>query len=438
MIVFQGLLCYSSRMNTNEQDTLHKRFFAPLQLALDRAKHTRTCNDYPDRLYLHSGVGRVIDASISGREWIQKFCAVFDKSISVSNFFTALRSQRRLKLLREVDQDIRVQADLRVGESGDPFADSPELQHFRIYSSDGHSHAASAHEEKICEKKRAVTNIFSLNLRTHTFAHLALTEPAKGKKKEHEIKAIKRMGGRDLRFGAPKGTKVIHAYDPAIIDYREWYNWKKGHGVYIVTTEKSDSKLAVLGEKSWEKNDPRNTGVMSDELVGSSNGVSFRRVRYQDPTDGKEHSFLTTEMTLPPGMIAFIYKLRWDIEKVFDEIKNKLGQQKAWGKGEVSKIQQAHFVTVTHNLFMMFEKKLKLEEGITDEKVRKKQIQRLSLDAEKARLAGRVPNMLVAKVTRATQRSLQFLRWLRVELLLKSSWRQAVIRLRPLMLRYLH
>jgi len=32
---------------------------------------------------------------------------------------------------------------------------------------------------------------------------------------------------------------------------------------------------------------------------------------------------------LRPGLIAFLYKLRWDVEKVFDQLKNKLNEQKA-------------------------------------------------------------------------------------------------------------
>ena len=36
-------------------------------------------------------------------------------------------------------------------------------------------------------------------------------------------------------------------------------------------------------------------------------------------------SFLTSEYTLPPGVIAHLCRLRWEIEKTFDELKNKLG-----------------------------------------------------------------------------------------------------------------
>lgn len=422
---------------TNKQETLRNQFFAPLEVALSRAENTRTCNSYSDQTYVHSGVGRVIEASKSGREWIQFFCTVACVYISVANFFAALRSKRRLRLLEEVDADVRQQADQQICEHGDPFSNYPELEPFEIYASDGHSHGASAHEEEIYGKKRAVNHIFSLNLRTHTLAHLTVTQPAEGKKKEHEIKAIKRIGGRALRLDAPKGTKVIHVYDPAIIDYREWYKWKQGHGVYIITREKSNSKLLTLDLRSWDKNDPRNAGVISDELVGPFNGHSMRRVRYTDPVSGQSYSFLTTEMTLAPGLIAFIYKLRWDIEKAFDEVENKLAQKKAWGKQNTTKTQQALFITLAHNLLLMLEKKLEVEEGITDEKVRRKQVKRLAMDIQKARRAGRIPNCLVENVTRATQRSLQFIRWLRTGLTLNTSWEKAVEQVRPLMLHYL-
>jgi len=48
-------------------------------------------------------------------------------------------------------------------------------------------------------------------------------------------------------------------------------------------------------------------------------------------------------MTIPPGLIARIYKMRWDIEKVYDEMKNKLDEQKAWASTPTAKTMQAHF-----------------------------------------------------------------------------------------------
>ena len=85
----------------------------------------------------------------------------------------------------------------------------------------------------------------------------------------------------------------------------------------------------------------------------------------------------------------------------------------------------------------MLENTLKAEEGIVDLKVQAKQTKRLAEDIEKTVQAGGSPNILVQNLSRATQRSLQFIRWLRTGLILNTSWEQAVVQLRPLMLRYL-
>ena len=93
----------------------------------------------------------------------------------------------------------------------------------------------------------------------------------------------------------------------------------------------------------WDKIDPINHGILNDELVGSSNGVMLRRVTCQAPDTGQIRVFLTTEMTLPPGLIAHLYHRRWQIEKVFDCLKNKLNEKKSWATSETAKSAQAEF-----------------------------------------------------------------------------------------------
>ena len=268
-------------------------------------------------------------------------------------------------------------------------------------------------------------------------SHFVLTQPAKGKKKEHEIAAIKQQGGPALRLGALKGIKVIHAYDPAIIDYIEWQKWKQGSGVYIVTQEKSNSAFVTLCTQQWDKTDKRNAGVTSDELVKTASGVSIRRIGYTDPVTGTCYSFITTEMTLPPGIIAFIYKIRWNVEKVYDEFKNTFDQQKAWGNSTTIKCQQALFMVLTHNLLVLFERRLEVEEGIVDEKVRKKHARYIASGMEQATAESRQPNELVIKYSRITKRSLQFIRWLQLALITNPPWAVAVNILRPYMQEYL-
>ena len=424
--------------NTPIEPTVRQAFFAPLATALSRSTHTRSCPDYTDEQHLESGVGRVLDHSVSGREWIQRLAMKFGIPVSVSNSFAALRSKRRRNMVDEVARDVRSQADSLISLADDPLAKHQELTGFAVYASDGHTHGASAHEKERHGKKYPVTHLYSLNLRTHSLSTLGLSFPqADHRKKEHELATLKRLGGKALRLNQPKGVRVIHVYDPAIVDYIQWQKWKRGRGVYVLTLEKKNSALTKVGNCPWDKDDKRNIGVIADELVGPSNGYFMRRVIYQDPTTGKIYRFLLNELTIPPGLVAFLYKLRWDVEKVFDEIKNRSFERKAWAGNEPAKNQQAMFICLAHNLMRMLEIKLDHDEGITDQKAAAKRRTRISEEVSQADEAGRTPNPLVTTWRRATQRCCQFFRWLRHCIANSTPWTEAMDLLRPLMARYI-
>jgi len=422
---------------TPSEATVRSKFYQPLIAALSQAQSKRQCDKYPDVEFLQAGAGRVIEAATSGRAWIQYLQSVLHYTVSVRNFFAALKSKRRLELLKEVNQIVREAVDHYDGTWKDPFAEIDELKGFEVYASDGHSHGASCHDDEVYGKKRATNHIFSLNLRSNSFIHAALTEPDVGKKKEHEIHALKRIDGKALRYGAKKGIKVIHAYDPAVIDYRFWVKLKQNYGVYFITREKSNSSFLEMALPDWDRSDPRNIGVQSVIGVSTSNGVMLHRIVYIDPGTGTQYSFITNERTLPPGVICIIYKRRWDIEKVFDEHKNKFSQKQAWGKSKTAKQQHAQFMTLAHNLLVLLERELEQTEGITDENVKRKRASAMALSDLKAIEANRTPNPLVAVASRVTQRSLQFIRWLRLALTLNTSWKEAVSKLRPLMQKYI-
>ncbi len=424
--------------NTHTKQNVRDEFFAPVASALQRSEFSYKCPKYTDRLYLESGVGRSIKNVISGREWIQHVLMKLGIKITVSNSFAVFKSSRRLNFLSGIAKDVRTQADKLISQGGDPLSQYSELSGFAIYASDGHTHKASAHEQEIYGKKRPVTHIYSLNLRMQTLIPLVLAEPGANRKKEHELTALKRIGVQALRMGEKTGTKVIHVYDPAIVDYTQWYKWKKGSGVYILTLEKSNSALITVGINDWDRDDTRNIGVICDELVGPSNGHIMRRVTYQDPLTGKTFRFITNELTIPPGLIAFLYKLRWNVEKTFDEIKNKFFERKAWGNSNGAKIQQANFIALAYNLMRILETKLKRDEGIIDHAVAAKRKKRLKKEKEETIVAGRRANALVLAWHRSSQRSLQFIRWLRYCIENSTSWGPAIKLLRPLMAEYLH
>ena len=358
--------------------TVSGEFFAPLKEALASAPSRRDCPSYTDETHLIGGVNRALSDHRSGRAWLQSFRFVFEIALSVDCFFKALRSKRRAELVEEV------------------------------------------------------------NLRTQLMEHVDLCVPESGKAKRHEVATLKALSKKALRMRQPKGIKVVHAYDPAVVDYRFWLKLKES-GTYIVTVEKANSRCFVTGEPPFDRDDPRNAGVLADQWVATSNNVMIRRITYQDPVTGRIYKFLTTiiDAKVPPGAIAFIYKCRWNIEKVFDQTKNRFMERKSWGKSEQSKHQQANFICLARNLCVLLESKLESDEGIVDSKALAKQEKRKREESQRAIQAGRMMNALVQACELLTQRSCQFIRWLRLAIDYKSPWKAAVELLRPLMDNYL-
>jgi hypothetical protein len=62
--------------------------------------------------------------------------------------------------------------------------------------------------------------------------------------------------------------------------------------------------LQGLRDLPWDCLDKRNAGVKSDQQCQSSAGLLVRRVTFEDPVSGIIRVFITSEMTLLPGIIA--------------------------------------------------------------------------------------------------------------------------------------
>lgn len=105
--------------------------------------------------------------------------------------------------------------------------------------------------------------------------------------------------------------------------------------------------------------DPVNRGVERDEQGGTATrGVMLRRVTHTDPNSVTTYEFLPNEMTLRPDVIAQLYLMHWKIEKVFDDLKNKLRQTEAWAKSATAKEIRRQFICLAHNLIPLLEARL--------------------------------------------------------------------------------
>lgn len=411
---------------------LFQRFFQPVADAYSRSCKRYDCQEFSDLDFVEMGINRCVSASGTGRDFLQFHGDNGRKTVNVDLHFKALKSERRLANLQSINALVTPLLDQHVE---DAFASIAELDGFAIYAGDGHYHSGAAHDAKRessdgVMKKLAVGHFFILNLRNHGMSHLAMADQSGTRKGEHDMHAIKRAKIKDLRMGEPQGRKVILAWDKAGIDFVFWQKAKKTAGLYFISLEKSNMKLIGCGHRPFDRNDLRNAGVIDDELVGpgGGNGEVFRRITYIDPVTATRYVYITTEMTLPPGILALIYKQRWDIEKVFDEFKSKLEETKSWASSETAKTMQGQFLCLVHNLMLLLESELLTGEGIDNDKERVRKASRKTEALEKG------ANYVATMIQRFTVRSLKYIRWLRNFTYQKVPWSAAVARLREVYL----
>jgi hypothetical protein len=404
---------------------VNQAFFQPLQQALTRAANLWHCPELPDDEWLRMGVQRVLEGSPSGRAFVQEHGLRFEKSPAYSNYFTSLRSKRRGALVREVGLALVAALEARLA---DRLSGIPELARYACFAADGHWHKAATHDPRHEGSKVAVGHFYSLNLRTHTLRHLVAGEGLH----EHDMSALKRIKPGGLRQQVRQGTRVLIVYDKAGIDLAYWKRCRHECAVYFLSRAKENMIFEWAEDRAWNRADARNHGVLSDTLVRSRDGHSLRLVVYQDAPSGKIYEFLTNEPDLPPGVIAELYRRRWEAEKVFDEVKNKLGQKKAWGTSLAAKETQAQMITITHNLLLAYEQDLEARHDADNTA----EDQRRSERIEWLRAAGAGRGLPIAslllELRRASQRSVKFIRWLRQALRDRLTEAVAVARLKAL------
>lgn len=402
-----------------------QKLFAPVVDAYSKSEKQYYCKALPDLDYLEMGILRCITESKTGRDFIQRHGDHDRLDIDLDLWFKSLKSSRRIANLRSVNAIIKSSLAAQVS---DPYSHIPELNNFAVYSGDGHFHAGAVHDKRQAsskggDRKPATGHFFMMNHRTHYMAHLAHELVGGERKREHDMHVIKRSDVVSLRDNEPKGTKVILVWDKGGIDLRFWQKVKASSGLYFISREKENMKLIRCGSRPFDKSDFRNEGVVSDEQVGpGGSGAILRRIVYVDPETNTTYRYITTEMTLPPGIICLLYKHRWDIEKIFDEFKNKMDEKKSWGSGDESKTSHALFLCLAHNLMVLLESGL-IEDGVVNEVERKRKNKRLAKSIENG------ANFVATFAQRFKVRSVKFVRWLRNFVYRETHWCKAVGRL---------
>jgi len=405
--------------------TVNAAFFQPITGLARRSSHARACPDFSDDDYLQCGLLRVLESSTSGRAFLQEHGARLNNSPSQANYFATLHSPRRGAVVADVNNALRMMANQTLP---DRLAGMAELATYEVFAVDGHWHKAASHDPRHNGVKMAVGHFYSLNLRTHTLRQLAVGKGAH----EHDLSVLKRLTPRGLRKEVPKGRRTLLIYDRAGLDFGYWKRCRHECAIYFLSRTKSNTVLAWEERRPWDASDPRNRGVQEDMWVKTRDGHGLRLICYVDPVTGKAYEFLTNEPDLPPGVLAELYRRRWDVEKVFDELKNKLGEKQAWATSSEAKQTQAHLLTITHNLLLLYEQALAVRHAVQNQAEDQRRRERKKAHQQIARKNGQLLSTLVSRALSATQRSVKFIRWLREALRYQLAETTAVLRLKQL------
>jgi len=421
------MLYTTNDIDTSDSPTLKDRFLAPVLRAMDNITSGRNCPVFSDTEWLLGGIRRVLDSFDSGRDFLQRFPEIGG---SLSGYFDTLKSSRRLQFVTDLEKLI---ANEMSNSIPDQLSEAlPQLSNYHVFSGDGHFHTHATHDYQNQDTKYAVGHLYGLNMRTKALFHLTCADQ-ENRDKEHDMRALKRLEIEELRQGAGKGEKVIWVWDRAGIDFRQWYHWKKQNGIYFISrTKKSMNTDQDAAPMHYDKTDPINEGVTGDFLWGTSTGVQMRVVRFYDAVKGENFEFVTsiTDPSIPPGIIAQLYRMRWDIEKSYDVIKNKTHEKKAWATTANAKTIQAKLITITYNLMLLFDRQLENSEGIQNIAEDKRRIARVeTLKTELEEKGEQLPELYL-KLIRVTQLSVKFVRWLRYEVFDSTSDSVALDRLR--------
>ena len=321
------------------------QFLEPLLRVYKQATTLRKCPVESDWDWLSKGVDRVLSSVRSGRDFLQTFQMFWSREVQVGPYFETLSSERRLRMVAECSALLRQQVD-RLRKS--PLDVLEALRSFDLYAGDGHYLKHATHDPMKDETHWPTGHFFALNLKSQSLFPLALADLV-GRKKEHDARTLKRQSVAMLRQGAGKGRKVLWVWDKAGVDLPFWQE-RKASGIYFLSQRKEGMCLELERERPIDLTQPINEGVSRDRVVKDRRNIKMREITFCNPCDGEVYVYLTSEMTLEPGVLVLLYKTRWEIEKVFDETKTKLQEKKSWGTSTTAKEMQSHFVSIVHNL----------------------------------------------------------------------------------------
>lgn len=288
-----------------------------------------------------------------------------------STWSDALSSRRRRAVLQTALPPLLSEARTVLPDRLAGFA---ELAGRPVYATDGTYQSESSHYGRRTPsqggednpKGHALLSFYDVRLGCVADVHVDT-------RSRHETLLLRDYDASEQAMTRHKGA--LWLVDRAFIDAPFWDKKRKCLGITMITRMKNS--LCVDSTEGLPVADlPANEGVVKDLRITLRSSPEYWRLITYRTRRGHLVEFLTNEIDLQPGLIAFLYSRRWEEEKCFDTWKNDFSQAKAWGASVVAIDNQVRLAIVTSILMAMLVHRKMGEHGVEDEKALRKQDRR--------------------------------------------------------------
>ncbi len=158
-------------------------------------------------------------------------------------------------------------------------------------------------------------------------------------------------------------ANTIYVFDKGYNDYKAFEKFSNNKTGFV-TRIKDNAVFESIEEKEIESN--IHSGVLSDEIIeftilenNSNRKLKLRKVTFYDRVLKREFEFLTNLFEMRADLIAAIYKLRWQIELLFKQLKQNFPLKYFLGDNENAIKIQIYCALIANLLMTVVQKMLK-------------------------------------------------------------------------------
>ena len=158
-------------------------------------------------------------------------------------------------------------------------------------------------------------------------------------------------------------SNTIYAFDKGYNDYRAFNKFTKSNTGFV-TRIKDNAVYETIDERDIDEN--IHSGVEKDEIIEVSvreNNtyipLKLRKVQFYDRNLKRRFEFLTNLFEMRADLIAGIYKLRWQIELLFKQLKQNFPLKYFLGDNENAIKIQIYCALIANLLMTVIQKRLK-------------------------------------------------------------------------------